>query len=111
VALLAFQNDGTFEKTYWDAYTIYGARSVVIHGGFPPSSPVFLKTLRVAHDVTRDALFGALELHCFLDNSGKLSTLADLQNFYSSQQSKWAGVLSRLGEELKKRKKARALGN
>jgi hypothetical protein len=103
VALLAFEDDSTFEKTYWDAYTIYTARSGVIHGGFSPNSPTFLKTLRLAHDVTRNALFRALEVHCLLDDPGKLSNLADLQNFFDRQQSKRAAVLSRLGDELKRR--------
>jgi hypothetical protein len=111
VALLTFEDDSTFEKTYWDAYAIHTARSGVIHGGFSPSSPKFLKTVRLAHDVTRTALFRALEVHCLLDDSGMLSDLADLQNFFVSEQSKRAVVLSRLRDELKKRKKTSPLGN
>jgi hypothetical protein len=102
VALLTFEDDSTFEKTYWDAYAIHTARSGVIHGGFSPSSPKFLKTVRLAHDVTRTALFRALEVHCLLDDSGMLSDLADLQNFFVSEQSKRAVVLSRLRDELKR---------
>jgi hypothetical protein len=104
VAFLAFEDDSTFEKTYWDAYTIYSARSGVIHGGFSPSSPTFLKTVRLAHDVTRNALFRALEVHCLLGDSSTLSDLAGLQNFFGSQELKRAKVLSQLSGELKKRR-------
>lgn len=105
VAILAFEDESTFEKTYWDAYATYEARSGLIHGGLARSSPAFLKRLRLAHDVTRNALFRALEVHCLLDDSGKPSGLADLQNFFNSQQSKRAAVLSRLAGELKRRLK------
>jgi hypothetical protein len=70
-----------------------------------------LRTLRLAHDVTRNALFRALEVHCFLDDPGKHSGLADLRGFFASQQSKRAAVLSRLSKELKGRKKASRLAN
>jgi hypothetical protein len=105
VALLAFEREDTFEKTYWDAYDIYVARSGVIHGGFSPSSPTFQKALRLAHDVTRIALFRAFEVHCLLDDHGKLSDLRDLQSFFVAQQSKRAAALSRLSKELKARLK------
>jgi hypothetical protein len=110
VALLASENDSTFEKTYWDAYAIYSARSSIIHGGFSPSSPAFLKTVRLAHDVTRNALFRALEVHCLLGDSGKVSDLAVLRDFFASGESKRAAVLSRLRDELKKRRKTEGLG-
>lgn len=105
VALLAHENENSFEKTYWDAHAIHTARSRVIHGGFSPSSPAFLKTLRLAHDITRNALFRALEVHCLLDDEGQLSTLADLQRFFVTQQSKRAAMLTRLHTELKQRSK------
>jgi len=111
VALLAFEDDSTFEKTYWDAYAIYTARSGVIHGGFSPSSPTLRETVRLAHDVTRNALFRALEVHCLLDDSSKLSDLANLQNFFGNEQSKRAAVLLRLRDELKKRRETSRLGN
>jgi len=103
VALLAFEDDSDFEKTYWDACTIHTARSGVIHGGFSPSSPTFLKSLRLAHKVTRNALFRGLEVHCLLDDSGKMSGLADLQSFFTSHQSKRAKVLTKLRQELNRR--------
>jgi hypothetical protein len=111
VAFLALENDTKFEKTYWDAYTIYAARSAVIHGGFSPNSPTFRNSVRLAHDVTRVALLRALEVHRLLDGSGKPSDLAGLRNFFASQQSKRAAVLLRLRKELKKKKQTSPLGN
>jgi hypothetical protein len=110
VALLALEDDSKFEKTYWDAYDIYAARSGVIHGGFSPSSPTFRNSVRLAHDVTRNALFRALEVHRLLDGSGKPSDIAGLRNFFARQQSKRAAVLLRLRKELKKRKQTSHLG-
>ena len=96
VALLAYEKDSDFENTYWDAHTIHTARSSVIHGEFSPSSPEFRKSLRLAHDVTRNALFRGLEVHARLDSGGRMSNLSDLQNFFVSQHSKWAVVLKRM---------------
>jgi hypothetical protein len=104
VALLAFEDDKDFENTYWDAYTIHTSRSGVIHGGFSPSNPTFLKSVRLAHKVTRNALFRGLDVHCLLDDSGKASGLADLHSFFISQQSKRATVLKKLEQELKQKK-------
>ncbi len=103
VALLAYDTDAEFEKTYWDAHAIYMARSHVMHGTLSPTDPTFLKTLRLAHDVTRIALFRGLEVHCLLDNGGKQSGLADLRNFFNKQQSKWAATLKKLDDQRKVR--------
>lgn len=105
VALLAHNADDDFEKTYWDAQTIYTLRSEVIHGTFSPTSPKFLKSLRLAHDLTRNALFRGLELHCLLDDDGPMSDLAKLQSFFDSQYSKKAVVLTKLRNELNPKKK------
>jgi hypothetical protein len=106
VTILASDDESQVEKSYWDAYTIHNARSSVIHGGFSPTSPIFLKTVRLAHDVTRAALFRGLEVHRYLETPGKLSDLADLQNFFNSQQSKKAVLLKRLRQELKQKEEA-----
>lgn len=111
VALLALEDDSKFEKTYWDALDIYAARSGIIHGGLSPSSRAFRKSVRLAHDVTRNALLRALEVHRFLDISGKPRDLAGLRSFFASQQSKRAALLLRLSKELKKKKKASLQGN
>jgi hypothetical protein len=105
VALLAFEDDSTFEKTYWDAFAMYVARSGVIHGGLSRSSTAFLRNVRLAHDLTRNALFRALEVHCLLDDRGRPSGLSDLQKFFAREQSKRAAMLSRLSGELKTRLK------
>jgi hypothetical protein len=43
---------------------------------------------------------------CHLDDSGKLSDLAALQNFFTSQQSKRAVLLKRLRQELKQKEES-----
>src|ERR1700693_1709236 len=73
VALLACDADDKFEKTYWDAFTVHTARSNVIHGGVSHTSPKFRNSLRLAHDITQNALFRGLEVHCILDDRGKMS--------------------------------------
>ena len=93
------------EETYWDAYATHTARSEVIHGGVSPTSAVFLKILRSAHDLTRNALFRGLEVHCLLDDRREISSLASLREFFAKQQSKRAAVLKRLDNELKARTK------
>ena len=104
VAILAHEDDRGFEQTYWDAYTIHTARSGVIHGGFSPTSRPFLAKVGLAHDLTRNALFRGLEVHSHLDNGGKMSGLADLQHFFTTQHSRWASVLKKLGAQLKEKK-------
>ena len=106
VAMLAYEKDEGFEKTYWSAFEVHSARSAVIHGGFSPTSKEFQKSVRLAHHLTRNALFRGLEIHSHLDNGDKLSKLADLQNFFTKQHSKWASILKKLESELKKKKKA-----
>jgi hypothetical protein len=105
VAILAYEDEKEFEKTYWDAYAIHNARSQVIHGGYSPRSRSFRKTVRIAHDLTRTALFRGLEVHCHLDDAGKLSNLDDLQNFFVRQHSRWAPVLKKLNAELKTKRR------
>ena len=105
VAMLAYEDEKEFEKTYWDAYAVHNARSGVIHGGYSPRSRSFREHVRTAHDLTRTALFRGLEVHCYLDDAGKLSSLDDLQNFFSRQHSKWAPVLKKLEAELKIKKR------
>jgi hypothetical protein len=105
VAMLAYESDSDFQKTYWNAFTIHNARSQVIHGGYSPRSRSFHKTVRVAHDLTRNAIFRGLEVHCLLDGGQRLSNLDDLQNFFTRQHSKWAPVLKVLKDELNSKRK------
>jgi hypothetical protein len=104
VALLAFEEDSDFEKTYREARTIHTSRSRVIHGGVTPNDPEISKSLRLAHKLTQNALFRGLEMRCLLDDSGKIGGLADLQSFFTSQQSKRATMLKKLEQEFKEQK-------
>jgi hypothetical protein len=105
VAMLGYEEEKDFEKTYWDAFDVHTARSGVIHGGFSPTSAAFRKKIRLAHYLTRNVLFRGLEVHCHLDDGGKLSRLADLQNFFTKQHSKWATLLKTLEGQLKTKKR------
>jgi hypothetical protein len=110
--LVASQSDADFEQCYWDAYTVYSSRSRVAHGGISAKTSSFGKTLRLAHDVTRKALVRGLGVHCFLDDSGRSSTLADLHNFFEEWQSKKAVILEKLRHEVwLKRKLERKIGS
>ena len=105
VAMLAYNDESDFEKVYWNAYAVHSARSFVIHGVHSPTNTESSKNLRLAHDLTRWAMFRGLELHCLLDDKGTVSSLADLQRFFDKQQSKWALTLKKLEGELKAKKK------
>jgi hypothetical protein len=105
VAMLGYEEEKDFEKTYWDAFDAHTARSAVIHGGFSPTSTTFRNKVRLAHDLTRNVLFRGLEVHCHLDDRGKLSELTDLQNFFTKQHSKWAALLKTLEGQLKIKKR------
>jgi hypothetical protein len=104
VAMLGYEEEKDFAKTYWDAFAVHTARSAVIHGGFSPTSTTFRNKVRLAHDLTRNVLFRGLEVHFHLDGRSKLSELADLQNFFTKQHSKWATVLKTLEGQLKTKK-------
>jgi hypothetical protein len=103
--MLGYEDDKDFQKIYWDAFEVHTARSGVIHGGLSPTSATFRNKVRLAHDLTRNVLFRGLEVHCHLDAGGKLSGLADLQNFFTRQHSKWATVLKTLDGQLKTKKR------
>jgi hypothetical protein len=105
VAMLGYEDEEDFQKIYWDAFEVHTARSGVIHGGFSPTSATFRSKVRLAHDLTRNVLFRGLEVHFHLDAGGKLSGLADLQNFFTRQHSKWATVLKTLEGQLKTKKR------
>jgi hypothetical protein len=105
VAMLGYEDEKDFERTYWDAFDVHTARSGVIHGGFSPTSAAFRKKVSLAHDLTRNVLFRGLEVHFHLDGGGKLSELADLQTFFTKQHSKWASVLKTLEVQLKTKKR------
>lgn len=106
VAMLTYEDEKEFEETYWSAYAIHNARSQVMHGGYSPRSRSFRKTVRIAHDLTRTALFRGLEVHSHLDDGRKVSSLDDLQSFFTRQHSKWAPVLKKLNAELKLKRQA-----
>jgi hypothetical protein len=106
VALLTF--DGTannFESCFWKAFDVHASRSQVVHGILSPSSPVFLQSVRLAHDMTRIAILRGLELHRHLDRSGAVSTLKDLDNHFNSQLSPHARLYVRLKDELRERQR------
>lgn len=106
VAMLGYEEEKDFENTYWDAFEVHTARSGVIHGGLSPTSATFRNKVRLAHDLTRSVLFRGLEVHCHLDDIGKLSELADLKNFFTKQHSKWATLLKNLEGQLKTKKRS-----
>ena len=106
VALLAAQNDGEFERCYWDAYEVYSARSLVVHGGVSARTGGQGKNLQLAHEITRKALFRGLGMHCSLDDAGACSTLTDLRNLFQKWQSPKANLIKKLREELEVRRKA-----
>jgi Apea-like HEPN len=106
VGLMSAQNDSEFEQCYWDAYTAYSARSLVVHGGVSAKSGGQGKNLRLAHEITRKALFRGLGIHCSLDDHGKCSTLPDLRKFFQKWESPRAALLAKLHDELHVRMKA-----
>src|SRR6266567_469608 len=101
MALLCHDDDHDFDRHFWDALTIYDARSDVVHGRISPTSAVFQKDLRLAHDVTRTALFRGLEIHCQLDDNGNMTALGDLHTFFERELAKKHHLLGRLYAELK----------
>jgi hypothetical protein len=103
---MAAQNDSQFEQCYWDAYAVYAARSQVVHGGISAKTGGQGKNLRLAHEITRKALFRGLGIYSSLDDSGACSTLADLRNLFQKWQSPKAALLVKLRGELKVRQKA-----
>ncbi len=73
----------------------------MVHGRVSPTSAVFQKDLRLAHDVTRTALFRGLEIHCHLDDNGNMTALGDLHTFFERELAKKQHLLRRLYAELK----------
>jgi hypothetical protein len=101
-ALLArdpVQND--VEEWYWKAFEVHLARSQVVHGILSPGSLAFRKSLQVAHEVTRTALFRGLEIQWHLDRGRHSSTRKSLDDFYNQQMSPHAKRFVELGKELK----------
>jgi hypothetical protein len=103
---MAAQNDGEFEQCYWDAYAVYSARRLIVHGGISARTGGQGKNLRLAHEITRKALFRGLGMHCSLDDGGACSTLAELRNLFQQWQSRKANLIKKLRVELEVRRKA-----
>jgi len=106
IALLSYDDENSFDQRFWDAHAIYNARSRVVHGDISPTNTTFQRHLRLAHDVTRSALFRGLEIHCRLDDTGTMSTLSELRDFFQNEQVKKAQLLTKLYGELKSRTKS-----
>jgi hypothetical protein len=100
-ALLARDGvQGDVEECYWKAFDIHIARSQVVHGLVSAGSPVFRKSLQLAHELTRTALFRGIEMQSYLDGRGTPSTRKSLDDFYNKEMSPYAKVFSRLRKEL-----------
>jgi hypothetical protein len=90
----------------WNAFEIHIARSQVVHGIVSAGSPLFRKGLRLAHEVTRTALFRGLELQSHLDAAPFPSTLKSLDDLYNNLLSPHARLFTRLRKELHARHQA-----
>ncbi len=103
---MSAQNDGEFEQCYWDAYTVYSARSLIVHGGISARTGGQGNNVRLAHKITRKTLFRGLGMHCKLDDGGACSTLVDLRDLFQKWQSPKADLIKKLRDEVKVRREA-----
>lgn len=100
VALLASGlGTGKVEAAYRDARRAYGLRSDVMHGSRSQNDEHLALNARFVHDLTREAILGALALHHFLSTEVGDGRIENVGRLYENMASKHQHLFASLGRE------------
>lgn len=100
VALLAASlGKGNVESAYRDARTAYDLRSDVMHGSRSQDDRHLLINTGLVHDLTREAVLGALAVHHFLGTVVRDGRVENMARFYKKAAVPHEALFARLQRE------------
>ena len=103
VALLASGlGSGNVERAYRDARTAYELRSDIMHGSRSQDDEQLARNAGLVHDLTREAIVGALAAHHLLDSRVGDASTGSIQKLYSLTAVKSETLFGLLKNEYKK---------
>ena len=104
VALLASGLDsGHVEKAYRVAQKAYDLRSDVMHGSRSQNDDHLLTSAGLVHDLTREAILGALAMHHLLGTMTGGTRIASMERFYKQSALPHEALFKQLQQEFKKK--------
>jgi hypothetical protein len=102
VALLASGlGAGNVEKAFRDAFRAYDLRCEVMHGSRSQNDEHLSRNLTFVHELTREAIFGALSMHHLLCTRMKDGRKESMGRVYDQFTSKYSGLFETLYRELR----------
>lgn len=108
VALLASGlGAGHVEKAYRDAQKAYDLRSDVMHGSRSQNEDDLMTNTGIVHDLTREAILGALAMHRLLGTTTGNARIASMARFYEQSALPHEALFKQLKQEFGKKRKAK----
>lgn len=108
VALLASGlGAGKVENAYRDAHRAYDLRSDVMHGSRSQDDEHLSRNVGLVHDLTREAIFGALSFHHFLTTKLGDGRVENMGRFYEQVTIQHEALFDRLRQEFRKSARSR----
>ena len=108
VALLASGlGMGHVEKAYRAARKAYDLRSDVMHGSRSQDDEHLLINTGLVHDLTREAVLGALAMHHILGNVIGASQTANITRFFEQTALRHEALFDKLQQEFRKKMKSK----
>jgi Apea-like HEPN len=108
VALLASGlGTGHVEKAYRDARKAYDLRSEVMHGSRSQDDEHLLINTGVVHDLTREAILGAIATHHLLGTTIGNVRMASMGRFYEKSAHRHEALFTQLQQEFGKKARSK----
>lgn len=109
VALLASGlGTGQVDNAFRDAYRAYDLRSDVMHGSRSQDDEHLLINTGFVHDLTREALIGALAMHHFLGTVVGEIEAESIEQFYERSAVRHEPLFQKLKQELRDQARSKA---
>jgi hypothetical protein len=94
---------GHVEKAYRDARKAYDLRSDVMHGSRSQNDDYLLTNTGLVHDLTREAILGALAMHHLLGTTKGNARIASMSRFYEQSALRHEALFKQLQQEFGKK--------
>jgi hypothetical protein len=98
---------GHVEKAYRAARKAYDLRSDVMHGSRSQDDEHLLINTGLVHDLTREAVLGALAMHHILGNVIGASQTANITRFFEQTALRHEALFDKLQQEFRKKMKSK----
>jgi len=112
VALLASGlGSGHVEQAYRDARKAYNLRSDVMHGSRSQNDDHLLTNTGLVHDLTREAILGAITVHHLLGKTQGNARIASMARFYEQSALRHEALFKQLQQEFRKQARQKKLSH